>query len=65
MIYNGNGIPKDDIQAYAWFYLAKSNGANEAADALNDISRDLTIGQLTEAKELAAQFIAEYPAKEN
>jgi TPR repeat protein len=37
MYYNGNGVPKDDVQAYAWFSVARANGLNESKAALLDI----------------------------
>lgn len=65
MYYNGNGVPKDDVQAYAWFSVAKANGLNESKAALLDISGDLIPAQLDKAREFAAQYIEHYPSKED
>jgi TPR repeat protein len=42
MYKNGNGVPQDEVEAYAWFSVAAAGGY---ADAVKN--RDLAAGKLT------------------
>jgi TPR repeat protein len=57
--YNGDGIPVDDIEACAWFGLAKSAGSKRAEEAVARAEKELSPQQLTEAKLRIADMLAE------
>jgi TPR repeat protein len=39
--FNGEGVPPDPIEAYAWFVLAQDNGSKRAAEAVRRSEADL------------------------
>lgn len=53
---NGDGIPLDRAEAYAWFTLAADQGEASALEAEAALSIELSDEELTRAKELATRY---------
>jgi TPR repeat protein len=60
MYETGRGVPKDDIEAYKWFFLSAKNGSKEAITSRNALEKRLSAQQMDEAKQRA-----EAPRKTN
>ncbi|MFT4587253.1 MAG: TPR repeat protein [Limisphaerales bacterium] len=52
----GHGVPKDPIQAYKWCSIAAAGGDQSGRTLMENISRTLTPGDLSEAQKQAAAF---------
>ncbi|MEH6616331.1 MAG: hypothetical protein V7699_00675 [Porticoccus sp.] len=52
----GDGVPKDYIQAYAWFHVALAQGVEEAQDQMDSILNKLKPNELLQARVLAKEF---------
>jgi TPR repeat protein len=60
MYYNGEGIPKDYVEAYKWFNLAAAQG-NVAAKSLKEIvEKRMTKQQIAEGQRLSREMIEKY-----
>ena len=55
MYANGEGVPKDYVQAAKWFYLGKANGV-EADKAIRQIESMMSHQQIEQAQALATQW---------
>ena len=55
---NGDGVPLDRAEAYAWFTLAADQGEASALEAEAGLSIELSEEELTRAKELATRYAA-------
>ena len=55
---NGDGVPLDRAEAYAWFTLAADQGESGALEAEAALSIELSDEELTRAKELASRYAA-------
>ncbi len=53
---NGDGVPLDRVEAYAWFTLAADQGEASALEAEGALSIELSEEELTRAKELATRY---------
>jgi TPR repeat protein len=53
---NGDGVPLDQVEAYAWFTLAADQGESGALEAEAGLSIELSEEELTRAKELATRY---------
>jgi TPR repeat protein len=49
----GEGVPKDNIHAYKWFYIAEKGGEPTARKALPLLSRKMSRSEIAEAKAMA------------
>lgn len=57
LYYLGKGVPKDDFEAYKWFYLSANYGKySKAMDLLNEYDFNLTDAQRNKAIEAAKQW---------
>ena len=56
---NGDGVPLDRAEAYAWFTLAADQGESSALEAEAALSMELSDEELARAKELATQHVSE------
>jgi len=52
---DGDGVPKDSVQAYMWFSLADNN------DNIVYTQREMTPDQISRAQELAADWKLQHP----
>ena len=53
---NGEGVPKDDLEAYKWLLLAGAQGNEIAKKNLSIVERKLTGSQRAEGQKLARKF---------
>lgn len=53
---NGDGVPLDRAEAYAWFTLAADQGEPDALEAEAALSVELSDEELAHAKELATRY---------
>ncbi len=60
MYYNGEGAPKDYVQAYAWFDVVAAQGDKDAEHVRDDLAESMTLEARAEAKELARQYTKDY-----
>jgi uncharacterized protein len=61
MYVQGQGVPRDYVQAHMWFNLAASRFTGEAghnidAAARDDLSEEMTPAQIAEAQRLAREW---------
>jgi TPR repeat protein len=54
---NGDGVPKDMIQAHRWLNLSRINGQGTAAEKLATIERGMSAQDIARATELAQQWL--------
>jgi len=52
----GLGIAQDHVQAYAWFDLAASQGLKWASSKRDELAKNLTAAQISQAKELTKEW---------
>jgi len=55
---NGQGIEKNNIEAYKWWLIAKANGDEVAAKYLLTLEREMSSDQIAKSQELARNFKA-------
>lgn len=53
---NGDGVPLDRVEAYAWFTLAADQGEADALEAEAALSVELSDEELARAKERATRY---------
>ena len=52
--YNkGEGLPKDNVRAYKWFYIAEKGGDQIAGRALPLLAREMADSQIEDATSMA------------
>jgi TPR repeat protein len=61
MYADGDGVPEDNVQAYAWWSLAAAQGHENASMAKDIIRKEMTSTQITEAEELSRELCAKIP----
>lgn len=61
MYDEGEGVPKDKVQAYKWFSLAATNGDRPTAMLCDSLEKEVTPAQVTEAKKLANEWKSKRP----
>ena len=59
----GEGVAKDDIEAYAWFLLAKANGHEDSREKISSLEKRLTAEQIEKGQARAAELHRLYGAK--
>ena len=57
MYADGEGVPEDDVRAFAWFNLAAAQGVEKAKKAKGVIRHRMTAVQIAEAQELSASIL--------
>ena len=62
MYANGEGVPQDDAQAYAWFSVAAAQGNTGAAEARDRVAGRLTPEAHNHAQKLAREYWEAYVA---
>lgn len=58
MYYNGEGVPKDLVQACAWWNIAGANGSEVANKNLEIVEKEVTFEQKAKAMKLASELFA-------
>jgi TPR repeat protein len=56
MYDNGEGVPEDDVTAYAWFNVAAVSGDENAISARSIIEKQMTPSQISEAQKLSTEI---------
>ena len=56
MYGNGEGVPEDYVQAYAWLNLAAAQGDEKAVEGKDLLRPRMTSEQVAEAQKLAAEL---------
>ena len=51
---NGEGVPKNSVEAYKWLNLAAANGYEDAIKRRSILERQMTRDQIAEAQRLSA-----------
>jgi TPR repeat protein len=52
----GQGVPQDYVEAYKWFSLAAAGVEEAAIKSRDDVARQMTPAQITEAQRLAREW---------
>lgn len=52
----GTGVLQDDVQAYAWFNIASSQGDNNAKGNRDILLKNMSPHQITKGQELSKQI---------
>ena len=60
MYYEGEGVPKDYVQAYAWTIIAVVQGHEDAKHNLRGITKRLKSGQIIEGQMLEYEYWKKY-----
>ena len=60
---SGEGVPKDDVKAYAWFNVSSANGYEEASASRNRIAKTMTPEQIAEAQKLSREWFEKHQPK--
>lgn len=53
---NGEGVPRDEVEAYKWFLLASVRGVESSKEARDQVEERLTPEQRAKGKKLAREF---------
>lgn len=53
----GEGVPKNDVEAYKWFNLAAAQGLKHAAGYRDQTAAHMTPDQIAEAQRLSSAFV--------
>ena len=56
MYANGEGVPKNEVEAYAWFLLAKANGHEEGSEWISALEKRLTAEQIEKGQARAEEL---------
>ncbi len=56
MYNNGEGVPEDDIQAYAWLNLAAAQGKTKAGKFRGLIKKKMSHSQIAEGQKLSRKL---------
>jgi hypothetical protein len=56
MYAEGQGVPRNDVAAYAWMNLAAAGGHKEAKVQRDRLETRMTRGEIAEAQRIAAEF---------
>lgn len=57
MYRKGHGVPQDHVTAHMWYNLAAAQGDEDARDFRDDLGKQMTPAQLTEAQRLAREWL--------
>ena len=63
MYGNGEGVPKDNVNAYAWLNVAAANGNDHGPKNRGLIAKDMTPEQIAKAQELSKVWFEKYQPK--
>jgi TPR repeat protein len=60
MYKEGDGVSKNLVEAFAWYYLAAQQGLEEAIKPMNEVMRSLPEEQWAKARALAEEYEQKY-----
>ena len=63
----GEGVPVDDVQAYAWYSIVATQGHEDSKEYKGNIKKEMTCEQIAEAQKLSSEYWEKYvmPFKKN
>ena len=61
LIFFGNGVIKDYIQAYAWWNICAANGMTAGKEKKQEVAEEMTKEQIAEAQQLSTEMIRANP----
>jgi len=53
MYHKGEGVARNKVRAFAWFSMAAARGDSQAKEELREVSKTMTAGELSQAREMA------------
>ena len=56
MYYYGQGVTKNNLYSYAYLSLAFTNGYQDAIKGIDHIEKEISVEEITEAKNLATEI---------
>ena len=56
MYFNGEGIPKNDVEAYAWFNIVAARGESDGEEYRKRVATSMTLEQIGVAQKLAQRY---------
>ena len=56
MYANGEGVPEDDVTAYAWLNIAAAQGQSSANEGKEHVAKLMTQSQVAKAQKLAREY---------
>ena len=59
-VFTGEGVPKDYVQAYAWYNIAAAQGNETAKENLEIITKKMPTAGITKAQELSLEYWEAY-----
>ena len=65
MYLNGDGVPKDYVQAYMWFSIIDADGysGTQAGRDRDNVAQHMTPAQIAEAQRLTTEWLEKHPPK--
>ena len=61
----GKGVPQDYVQAHKWSNLAAAQGSKAATEFREDLAKDMTLEQISEAQRLAREWMESQSPRED
>ena len=59
--FRGEGVPRDNVQAYAWTHIAEANGVQGGVLIKSSIMKKMTPAQIFMAQNLARKMTSKNP----
>ena len=54
----GNGVLQDNVYAHMWANIAAANGAENAGEARDELAKEMTPADISDAQRLARECVA-------
>ena len=64
MLHKGHGVERDVVQARAWALLAAEVGDEDAPEMIENLAREMSLEQITEAEQVAEELRAKIKVAE-
>jgi hypothetical protein len=56
LLFGGNGVPQNYVEAYKWYSLAAAQGLEKSRDGRDIVAKEMTREQIAEGQRRAAEF---------
>ena len=60
MYASGEGVPEDDVTAYAWLNIAAAQGQSSANEGREHVAKHMTQSQVAKAQKLSREYWTRY-----
>ena len=60
MYDDGEGVPEDDVTAYAWLNIAAAQGRSNANEGKEHVAKHMTQSQVAKAQKLSREYWTRY-----